>query len=190
MLVDGGLYASLRGSDLVPSADSFVPGARLSGYPSADQADVGQDQLGSWAIPRSPPYTPSSSHSPPLTFPTQPVPSQDGTNWQDPMTNFGVSRVSANRYPGAPIVPTVWQPSLPQNGAVNPSSLVIGNRDLSQRDSTSSPSYILRDSGYQPLSPAPSTSIDLRTVHSGNPASAPVSVFACQCDRAVLIRDV
>ena len=148
MLVDGGLYASPQSGDLGPSTDSFVPG----------QPDVRQDWHGSWAIPRSRLSTKFSPHSPPLSLPPQPVPSEDEVNWQGPMIEFGVSQASVH-HPGTPIAPRVWQPSIPQNGAVNSLLSVIGSRNLSQYDPPSFPLYISRNGCYRPPSPAPSTSI-------------------------------
>ena len=94
------------------------------------------------------------------------------------MPGFNVSQASTQRYPGGPIVPGVWRSSLPQNEAAGP--LMSGNYDLlPQHNPPSFPSYVPRDGYYQPPSPVPSTSA-VRTGHSGDETSVPVSVFSCQ----------
>ena len=148
------------------TTDSFIPG----------QADVRQNQHDSWAIPQSLLYTQFSAHSPPLSLPPQPVPSD---HEKGPMTGFGVRQASVHHNSGVSIAPRTWQPTIPQSGVFNPSLSVIGSRNLSQHDPPSFPSYISRDSYYRSPSPAPSTSIEPQTDHSGNTASALVSVITC-----------
>jgi hypothetical protein len=84
-----------------------------------------------------------------------------------------VPRKLTRNNPGGPITPTAtWQPSLPHDGTIDPSLLMVENHELlSQHNSSSIPPHTSGDGHSQHLAPAFPASTEVWVVYPGDQPS-------------------